>query len=162
VCLAVIVGFAFRRTLMRWQVLTLGGLLALMLVALLSQTWPSYVRSQLPAGLQGRYFFVVLVPLIVLSAVAWRNLIQAGYRRTAGTVLLIVFAGIAAFGVYVELRAVYAGVSDFLVRAPIGAPGVVVLSVLTAALAATAFALALRFVRKAPALVPTPVLSSAE
>ncbi len=151
ICLAVVVFYAFRRSTARTPMLAMAAVTFVFVIALVYQTWPSYVRSQLPAGMQGRYFFVVLIALIALSAVGWRNLIVAAERTRACIGLLVVFAAIAALGIVVEFRAVYTSVNDWLLRAPLGTVGTAALLLATAAICVTAFVLAVREVRRSPA-----------
>lgn len=147
VALAVVVGFAFRRSAVRWRMVLLASMPLLFLVGLITQTWPTYVRTQLPAGMQGRYFFVVLVPLVVLSAVAWLRLVSPGRRRATGIGLLSVFAAIGLAGIVVEFRAVYTGIGDWLAHTPSGIPAAVGITVVAAALAILALVMSIRFIR---------------
>lgn len=148
VCLAVIVFFAFRRGAQRKLAFALGGLLILNLVALLYTIWPVYVRTTLPAGMQGRYFYVIIVALIVLSAIAWRNLVAAHERTRTCVGLLIVFATTAVAGLYFEFDATYSGAYDLLLRSPIGTIGTLAVILLAAATCLAAFVLVLREVRR--------------
>ncbi|WOF24171.1 DUF2142 domain-containing protein [Microbacterium betulae] len=109
VCLAVVIGFAIRRGPLRWQTVVLAALPVVTFAAMLTQTWPSYVRTQLPAGMQGRYFFVIIVPLIVLSAVAWRRLVAPAYRRRAGVAIVLASAAMAVVGYTTEFALAYGG-----------------------------------------------------
>ncbi|MGN8552364.1 UNVERIFIED_CONTAM: DUF2142 domain-containing protein [Microbacterium sp. SLM126] len=147
VCIVVVLAFAFRSRADRGKMITLAALPVLLTLALLTQTWPSYVRTQLPAGLQGRYFFVVLIALIVLSAVAWRNLVEPRNRVRVGIGLVVFFAGMSVLGLAVEYRAVYHGLGDWLARSPIGAPGTIILVILTAGVGVLAVVQTVRFVR---------------
>jgi 4-amino-4-deoxy-L-arabinose transferase-like glycosyltransferase len=153
VCLFVIVAFAFRGREDRGKMFALAALPLFFMVGLLTQTWPNYVRTQLPAGLQGRYFFVVLIALIVLSAVAWRNFIEPRNRVRVGIGLVVAFAAMAVLGLAVEYRAVYHGLGDWLARSPAGVAGTIVLTLLTAAVCAWAVVQSIRFIRARPAAV---------
>lgn len=144
--LAVIAGYAFRRSSARWQMVVLAGLPILFLVALLSQAWPGYVRTQLPAGLQGRYFFVVIVPLIVLSAVAWRRLVAASERRVTGAVMIAVFGAMGLTGILVNLHAAYSDGAEWLDRTPVGSSLAPMAAVMTAVVGLAALVTAARFV----------------
>lgn len=150
IALAVIVGFAFRRSLVRGQAFALASLPLVFFAALTATTWSGYVRTQLPAGMQGRYMFVVIIALIALSAIGWLNFVRPERRRAVGTGLLVVFAVMALLGLYIEARAPYSGVRDLLLRVPVGTIGLGLAVVVTAALCAAAFVLALRFVRARP------------
>jgi 4-amino-4-deoxy-L-arabinose transferase-like glycosyltransferase len=146
----VIAGFAFRKSRVRGMMIALASLPVIFLVALIATTWAGYVRTQLPAGMQGRYFFVVLIALVVLSAVGWLNFVVPAHRIRTGIVLLSVFAGVAAFAVVFEFRAVYKGVSDLFARAPVGAAGVILVAAVAAVLGGVALAAAITFIRTRP------------
>lgn len=152
-CLAVIVFYAFRKTSQRGAAFALGGLFALNGVALLYTIWPVYVRTQLPAGMQGRYFFVIIIALIALSAIAWRNLVPAGERTRTCIGLLIVFACTAVAGLYFEFDATYSSGYDWLLRSPIGAAATLALIVTAAVICTATFVLVLREVRRDSAQV---------
>lgn len=159
VCLAVIAGYAFRRGSQRAAMLPMAGVFLLLGVALLYKIWPVYARTQLPAGMQGRYFFVVIIALIALSAVSWRNLVPPPSRTRVGVGLLIVFAGVACLGILIEFRATYTGVHDLILRAPAGGFGTVAITAATMALCLLALALTIRQLRSP--LLPTAADDSA-
>ncbi len=149
VCFAVIAGYAYRRSNARVPALVLTVTVLVLLVALLSRTWSGYARTHLPAGLQGRYFFVVIIALIALSAIAWRNLVPVAERTRACYLLLTGFALVAILGVYIEWRYIYDGFSDVLVRSPIGAWGFGFIGLAAAGFGVLAFALTVVQVRAA-------------
>ena len=162
VAIAVVLGFAFRRNSSLLRTLVLASVPLLYLMALLYQTWPTYVRTQLPAGLQGRYFFPALIALIALSAIAWQRMVRPESRPAVGVGLLLSFAGIAALGLAIEYNAVYSSPSDWALRSPAGGPLTAVTIGVVALLAAGALSLAIRFiVARRPAIHRT-VLSETE
>lgn len=150
ICIAIIVGYAFRRHENRGPLVALAILPIFFLVSLLTVAWPTYLRTQLPAGLQGRYLFVVIVALIVLSAVAWMNFVPRERFRTAGVSLIAVFAAIAAIGLLTEFFDAYTGFGDLFTRSPLGTIGTSLLALLTLAVCATALVMTMRFVRSEP------------
>lgn len=160
-CVVVVLAYAFRRSAVRAPMLAMAAVFLVFVLALIYQTWPSYVRSQLPAGMQGRYFFVIILALIVLSAVAWRNLVPAVERTKLCIGLLTAFALVAVFGILVEFDAVYTGIYDWILRAPLGIVGTAALILLTASACVAAFVLAVREVREVRGKDPlaTPALS---
>ncbi len=146
VTLVVIVAYAFRRSPDRGKVIAIAALPATVIGVFLWQRWLGYSRTQLTGGLQGRYFFPLLVSFLTMSAVGWRNLVTPAERRTAGSILLISFAFVAALGVGVEYFAVYDGLGWFR-YSPVGTVGSVAVLGLAAAAAAWAFVLSWRFIR---------------
>ncbi|MFV0533336.1 MAG: DUF2142 domain-containing protein [Cumulibacter sp.] len=149
VCCAVIVGYAYRRSSARIPALVLTATVAVLFVALMARTWSGYARTHLPAGLQGRYFFVVIIALIALSAIAWRNLVPAAERTRACYLLLTGFALVAILGVYIEWRYIYDGFADVLVRSPIGAWGFGFIGLAAAGFGVLTFALTVVHIRSA-------------
>ncbi|MFT4052672.1 DUF2142 domain-containing protein [Microbacterium sp.] len=150
VCLVVVAAFAIRRGPLLWQSVTLAAVPLVCVIALIAMTWPSYVRSQLPSGMQGRYFFVVMVPLIALSTLAWRRLVAPSSHRRAGVVLLLSFAFLAALGLGVAFRGFYpAGLGAWLALSPAGAPATLLVVAATGVTSALALALTVRAMRTA-------------
>lgn len=121
VCAGVIVGWGIRRAALLRESILFAALSLLYVLALVSQTWPSYVRSQLPAGMQGRYFFIILIPLVLLSAIAWMRMVPRHAHRRASVGIVIAAALMVAEGLYVGLRGFYpAGATNWLARSPLG------------------------------------------
>jgi 4-amino-4-deoxy-L-arabinose transferase-like glycosyltransferase len=157
VSLAMIVAYFFVRDAEKLRMAVLASLPALLLIMLVVNTWRHYVRTQLPGGMQGRYLFVVIVILIALSAVAWSRLVPVGRHRRAAVILLVMFAAVAAVGLFREYIGAYegsqyrvtrAGLSAWAVQAPAGAGGIAVAAVITAALSALTLVSSIRFVRR--------------
>lgn len=156
VCILVVVLAIFTRRSDRLQIRILAALPALLFLMLVANTWRHFVRTQAPAGMQGRYFYVTIVVLIVLSALAWRSLVAAERRVSIATTLLGVFAALAALGLLREYIGVYelsqyrvslTGFRAFAADASVGLPGVIVLAVFLAVAGLAALVGSLRFVR---------------
>lgn len=108
VALAVIVGWAFRRTANRTTAIVMLVLPAITLVIQLQNNFASYDDTQLIAGAQGRYLFIGLVPLVVVSAVAWRNLVtSAPERARLARILTWTFPIVGLYGLTVAYRGFY-------------------------------------------------------
>ncbi|HAS31334.1 MAG TPA: hypothetical protein DCS84_03380, partial [Microbacterium sp.] len=127
-----------------------------LVLMLIVNTWRHYVRTQLFAGMQGRYLFVAILILVVMSAVAWRRLIPAAHRRRVGTGLLIAFVLVAAVGLFRAYAGAYEadfyrltrdGLSQWALLSPGGISGVVISSLLMAVLMVGAVIVTLRFIR---------------
>jgi len=142
IALAVIVGWAFRRTAQRSRAIVLLVLPALTLVIQLQNNFSSYDDTQLIAGAQGRYLFIGLVPLIAVSAIAWRNLVtSAPERGRVGSFALWGFPVIGLYGLTVAYRGFYenthlqvtvAGLGRLVNLTPAGRYGFVVVLLLAA------------------------------
>lgn len=154
--LAAVIAYFFVRDRNRLRMYILASLPAMLSVMLVVNTWRHYVRTQLTGGMQGRYYFVIIVVLIVMSAVAWHRLVAPQRRVMAGTVLLAVFAGVAVLGVIREYTGVYEndlyrltrkGISAWISLSPAGAWGIVFAGGLALGLGVAAFVLAVRYVR---------------
>lgn len=108
IALAVIVGWAFRRSAARTPALVLLITPAITLVIQLQNNFASYDSTQIIAGAQGRYLFIGLVPLIVVSAVAWRNLLTSSADRDRfGRIVRWAFPVIGVYGFTVAYRGFY-------------------------------------------------------
>jgi hypothetical protein len=106
--LAVIVGWAFRRSPLRDIAIVMTVLPGLTLLIQMQDNFQSYDDTQIIAGAQGRYVFLALVPLIVLSAIAWRNLLPlASSRMRFGRIALWSFPIIGLYGLTVAYRGFY-------------------------------------------------------
>ncbi|MFE7846055.1 ArnT family glycosyltransferase [Microbacterium sp. NPDC057407] len=98
--LLVVAFYAYRRGATRLPAIVLTALPVVLLLMLFLNTWRHYLRTQQFTGMQGRYFFVALVALVAVSAIAWRRFVAAEHRVRVGLALLGVFAGLAAFGLF--------------------------------------------------------------
>ncbi|MBA8991684.1 hypothetical protein FHW23_002962 [Curtobacterium pusillum] len=108
IALAVIVGWAFRRSANRTAALVMLITPAITLVIQLQNNFASYDSTQIIAGAQGRYLFIGLVPLIVISAVAWRNLLTSAVERDRfGRIVRWAFPVIGLYGLTVAYRGFY-------------------------------------------------------
>ncbi|WP_194409110.1 glycosyltransferase family 39 protein [Microbacterium cremeum] len=106
--LMVVAGFASHGPKgQRMQMAFLASLPLLLSAMLFVNTWRHYVRTQIAGGLQGRYFFVIIIAMIALSAVAWYRAVPTRKRTAVGVILLAVFAGVAVLGVFREYIGVY-------------------------------------------------------
>ncbi|MDY0909010.1 DUF2142 domain-containing protein [Microbacterium sp. CFBP9034] len=156
IALSVVVVYAFRRGPVRWQVVVLASLPALVLVLLFVNTWRHYVRTQQFAGLQGRYLFVTIVALVVVSAVAWRRFIVPAQRRTVGVALVGLAAVVAAAGLlraYIgeyeasQYRLSLDGLRAFAAMTPGGAPAIGLAGGAAVVVCAFALVLTIRWIR---------------
>lgn len=160
IALVVIAAYAFRRSPDRGKIIAIAILPVAVIGVFLYQRWIGYGRTQQTGGLQGRYFFPLLVNFITLSAVGWRNLVTPSERRTAGSLLLCGFAAVAACGVVVEYAAVYDGLGWFR-YSPVGTVGSLAFLALAGATGVAAFVLTWRFIRERAALeVPLAVAAT--
>jgi 4-amino-4-deoxy-L-arabinose transferase-like glycosyltransferase len=159
--LLVVALYGFRRGRTRLQAIVLTALPALLLVMLFVNTWRHYLRTQQPAGMQGRYFFVAIVVLVAVSAIAWRRFVAAEHRVRVGLALLGVFAGLAVYGLlraYIGLyegstyRVTIHGILGWVGTVPGGSASIIAASVIAAAAGVTGLILAWRFVGR-----PLPV-----
>jgi len=157
VCIAVVLFAIFSRRADRLQMHVLAALPTLLLLMLVVNTWRHFVRTQAPAGMQGRYFYVTIVVLVVLSALAWRAIVAAERRVSVATTLLGVFAALAVLGLlrqYIgdyelsQYRISLTGFRIFVADATVGLPGVVAAAVVLAVAAPTALVGSLMFVRR--------------
>lgn len=154
--LAVIVGFGFARHPRRPHVIVLSLLPVILMVMLVGNTWRHFVRTQLPAGMQGRYLYVAIVALIAVSAIAWMRCIPARHHRRAGVAIVVVATFLAILGPFRQYiggyenslyRITAAGVRQWLTLTPAGTAGVVVVSVLAAAAGIVALVTTIRYLR---------------
>ena len=108
IALAVIVGWAFRRSPVRDVAIVMTVLPALTLISQLQNNFAAYDSTQLIAGAQGRYLFMAIIPLLVLSAIGWRNLMPRFEDRVRfGRIALWAFPLIGAYGFTVAYRGFY-------------------------------------------------------
>lgn len=156
VSLAVVVGWAFRRSTQRDLAIVLAVLPALTLVVQVQDNFQSYDDTQIIAGVQGRYLFASITALITLSAIAWRNLLHDPRdRERFGTLFRWAFPLIGLYGLTVAYRGFYeqfhlqattTGLALLGNLTPAGKTGIVVLIVLTALAGVAAFIAVRRFV----------------
>src|SRR5690606_19037253 len=125
----------------------LASLPLLLTAMLIANTWRHYVRTQLPGGLQGRYFFVIILVLIALSAVAWYRLIPSSRRMVVGVSMLSVFGVLAVLGPLREYIGVYEnslyrvtreGLREFALHASAGVPVTALVAAMAGVLLAAA------------------------
>ena len=108
IALAVIVGWAFRRSPVRDVAIVMTILPGLTLISQLQNNFAAYNSTQLIAGAQGRYLFMAIIPLLVLSAIGWRNLMPRFEDRVRfGRIALWAFPLIGAYGFSVAYRGFY-------------------------------------------------------
>jgi hypothetical protein len=108
IALAVIIGWAFRRSSNRTITLVMLITPVITLVSQLQNNFAAYDSTQIIAGAQGRYLFISLVPLIVVSAVAWRNLLTTTAERDRfGRLARWAFPIIGLYGFTVAYRGFY-------------------------------------------------------
>ncbi|WP_144714050.1 DUF2142 domain-containing protein [Curtobacterium pusillum] len=108
IALAVIVGWAFRRSSNRTAALVMLITPVITVASQLQNNFSAYDSTQIIAGAQGRYLFISLVPLIVVSAVAWRNLLTSTADRDRfGRVVRWAFPIIGVYGFTVAYRGFY-------------------------------------------------------
>lgn len=118
--------------------------------------WDSYDTTQVVSGAQGRYYFVALVPLIVLSAIAWCTIARSAEARDrVGRVALVAAPLIGAYGLTVayrgfyensHLQATFHGLALMANLTPVGKSGLVTVLVVTVLVWAAASVLAWRTV----------------
>lgn len=152
---AVILGYAYTRHPRRLQTVVLSVLPVVVVLMLLANTWRHFVRTQLTAGMQGRYLFVAIVALIAVSAVAWMRCVPAHGHRRAGVVVVLGAAFLAVLGPFRQYIGAYEnslyrvsadGIAAMLTAAPAGTVGVATAVVVTAAAGAAALVLVVGFV----------------
>lgn len=153
--LAVVVGWAFRRSPQRDLAIVLAVLPAVTLVVQMQDNFQSYDDTQIIAGVQGRYLFASLTALITLTAIAWRNLLRdTRDRERFGTLFRWGFPLVAVYGLTVAYRGFYEhfhlqattkGLALMANLTPAGKGGIVVLIVLAAVVGIAAFIAVRRF-----------------
>lgn len=156
--LLVVAFYAFRRGGTRLPAIVLTALPILLLIMLFANTWRHYLRTQQFTGMQGRYFFVALVALVAVSAIAWRRFVAAEHRVRAGLALLGVFAGLAAYGLFRAYIGFYEddiyrvtidGVLEWVRFVPGGSPSIAASALLAAVAGVLGLVIAWRFLRRA-------------
>jgi 4-amino-4-deoxy-L-arabinose transferase-like glycosyltransferase len=159
VCIVVVLIALFTRRSDRLRMRVLAALPAILFLMLVVNTWRHFVRTQAPAGMQGRYFYVTIVVLIVLSALAWRSMVAVERRVSVATTLLGVFAALAALGLLRQYIGVYelsqyrvslTGFRIFADHATVGLPGILLTAGFLAVAAVLALVATVRFVRLRP------------
>lgn len=165
--LAVVVGWAYRRSPVRDVAVVMTILPAITVLSQLQNNFASYDDTQLIAGAQGRYLFIALVPLLVVSAIAWRNLLRdAADRARFGRIALWAFPVIGLYGFTVAYRGFYehfhlqatiAGLGRLANLTPVGRTGFALLLVLTAAAAVWALVEARRRLTRDDLPVVSPI-----
>lgn len=80
------------------------------LAAGLQNNWSTYLRTTTIGGIQGRYYFVLVGALAVLSAIAWRRFVRdEADRRRLGRVVVVAAALMTVYGLSVAYRGYYEG-----------------------------------------------------
>lgn len=152
---AVVLGYAYTRHPRRLQTVVLSLLPVVVVLMLLANTWRHFVRTQLTAGMQGRYLFVAIVALIAVSAVAWMRCVPAHRHRRAGVAVVLAATFLAVLGPFRQYIGAYEnslyrvtgdGIGALLTAAPAGTIGVAAAVVTTAAAGSAALVLVVRFV----------------
>lgn len=161
VAVGVVVGWAFRRSPVRDVAIVMAVLPAVTLAFQLQNTFASYDETQVIAGVQGRYLFVALVPLVTLVAIGWRGLLATpGARERFGRVVVWVFPVVALYGLTVAYRGFYedfhlqattVGLGELASLTPAGQVGFWVLLVLTLGAMAWAVVAVRRTIRRSVA-----------
>jgi hypothetical protein len=171
VAIGVVLVWAFRRGSRRtaW---VLAALPLFTLVAGLQNNWSTYLRTAVIGGIQGRYYFVLVGALAVLSAIAWRRFVRLEEdRRRLGRTVVVVAALMTLYGWSVAYRGYYegfhlkvtwAGLRTLTHLTPIGREGFalvagIALLLLAAAVALTLVALRTPADRLVDASTGTPV-----
>jgi len=154
--LAVVIGWAFRRSPNRDVAIVLALLPALTFVIQVQDNFQSYDDTQIIAGVQGRYLFTSLTALITVAAIAWRNLLTTVRdRERFGTVFRWAFPIISLYGLTVayrgfyenfHLQATFTGLAKLANLTTAGKPGIVVLVAVAGLAALWAFLAVRRFV----------------
>lgn len=167
--IVVILGYAYGRHPRQLEVVVLSLLPLVVAVALLVHTWGFYVRTQVIGGLQGRYLYVALLPLIVVSAVAWIRFVRPGHHRRAGIIMLVAAMLLAVWGPFRQYIGAYedsyyritgAGLRQWLADSPVGTAGVIVASLTVLGCGVVALVLAIRFMRADPGRRPEPLAAA--
>jgi 4-amino-4-deoxy-L-arabinose transferase-like glycosyltransferase len=80
------------------------------LAAGLQNNWSTYLRTTTIGGIQGRYYFVLVGVLAVLSAIAWRRFVRdEADRRRLGRVVVVAAGLMTVYGLSVAYRGYYEG-----------------------------------------------------
>lgn len=98
-CLLLLAVGLFRRRATIRTVLVFASPVVLTAVLFLRVSWGAYVDTTVVRGLHGRYFFTVVLALIVLAAIAVANVVERpGPRRVLGSVVIGASALLAVGG----------------------------------------------------------------
>lgn len=156
VALGVLLVWGFRRGSRRtaWM---LAVLPLLTLVAGFQNNWSTYLRTTTIGGIQGRYYFVLVGVLAVLSAIAWRRFVRSeDDRRRLGRVVVVAAALMTVYGWSVAYRGYYEGfhlkvtvlgLRLLVGQTPIGTAGFGLVAAAAVLLLGVAVALTLRALR---------------
>ncbi|WP_439691972.1 DUF2142 domain-containing protein [Curtobacterium sp. SP.BCo] len=165
VAIGVVLVWGFRRGSRRT-----AWLLALLplftLVAGLQNNWSTYLRTTTIGGIQGRYYFVLVGVLAVLSAIAWRRFVRVEQdRRRLGRTVVVVAALMTVYGWSVAYRGYYeafhlkvtwSGLRTLTHLTPIGREGFALVVGVALLLLAVAVALTLSALRTPRVLAAEP------
>lgn len=101
----VVIAFAFRRGASRRYSIALAVLPTVTLLLLIYTTWRVYGKTARVYGVQGRYFYVAIVALLVLSVIAWSRFVQTERsKRLAATGVLVGAPLLTVYGFSLEYR----------------------------------------------------------
>lgn len=109
-CLVLVVAgmLRYRKGLMRVLIITTP--IAVAAILMLRVSWGAYADTTEFRGMHGRYFYPVIIPIIVLAAIALTNLVRERGTRTAfGVGAVIVSAMMSLIGPAVAFVYFYAG-----------------------------------------------------
>ncbi|RPE79064.1 MULTISPECIES: DUF2142 domain-containing protein [unclassified Frondihabitans] len=108
VSLLVVAAFAFRRGAFRRDALLIASFPVVTLLLLIANTWRVYGRTALVYGVQGRYFYIAIVALIVISAIAWsRAVVEPKTKLLAARAVVIGAPAVTVYGLSLEYRGAY-------------------------------------------------------
>lgn len=157
VCLFVLLAFAVRRGPDLGRSLLIAAVPLLALAAMLTQIWPSYVHSLQPAGMQGRYFFTAIIPLVALSALAWRRMTAPTWHRRVGVAIVVVSAAVGLVGYLTEFFLAYGGDGARLLMLLPGSDAVdIAIMIAAAVVGMTGVAAAVAFIAARPSPADAP------
>jgi 4-amino-4-deoxy-L-arabinose transferase-like glycosyltransferase len=106
--LGVLLVWAFRRGPHRAIAWCLAVLPLLTLASGLQNNWSTYLRTTGMGGIQGRYYFVTLGALAVLSAIAWLRFVRdPGSRRSVGVLVTVGSVAMTLYGFTRAYRGFY-------------------------------------------------------
>ncbi|MGN8049770.1 glycosyltransferase family 39 protein [Curtobacterium sp. 22159] len=159
VAIGVVLVWGFRRGSRR-NAWLLAVLPLFTLAAGLQNNWSTYLRTTTIGGIQGRYYFVLIGALAVLSAIAWRRFVRVEQdRRRLGRTVVVVSALMTLYGWSVAYRGYYEefhlkvtwnGLRTLTHLTPIGREGFALVAGGTLLLLVVAVALTLSALRTPP------------
>lgn len=109
VSIGIVIVWGFRRGPLRPAAWAVAVLPLASLAAGLQNNWSTYLRTTEMGGIQGRYYFVSIAALAVLSAIAWRHFVPdrisqpwTGLFLSIGSVLMALYGLSVAYRGYYE------------------------------------------------------------